>query len=571
MLHHNETDLDVQRLMHEIRASVAGRNDTEDEQTAPPRPPAAVAAQTNGHWEQKNHYHVNDLLRFHGDEFVGNAYRAILGREPDEAGMAHHLEGLASGRFNKIDVLASLHSSPEGRQSQVQLDGLSLPVVVRRLGRVPVIGYFVRLGVAVLRLPNTLQHHNRFEFYTWSQQRRATELQDQQHKQLSESLQLISAQMLEIMQGAAEQQRANELALAQQEQLANDRDAETRTYFDKSTHKLTSEITAVTEKIASLTKEIAVVSADVASLRKEIAQAGEQNTSLQQAVGQQQLALTQQQTENQRLADQLQPLRLRQEKSETELLMQERRLTVLLEEVGRNSPAANKRNLSAVAAVEADHLLDPLYAAFEDEFRGPTDEVRRRLQVYIPFLHDAGIKCDVLDVGCGRGEWLELLKSESIEARGVDHNRVFVERCRHAALNVIQQDALAYLRSLTDGSLSVVTAFHVVEHVPFEMLIKLLDEIVRTLKPGGMIIFETPNPENFMVGSYSFYADPTHRNPIPSKTLQFLLESRGLKTIEVLKLRSWDEAKLEGDTELVKRFNEYFYSAPDYAVIAGKP
>ena len=571
MLHHNETDLDVQRLMHEIRASVAGRNDPEDEQTAPPRPPAAVAAQTNGHWEQKNHYHVNDLLRFHGDEFVGNAYRAILGREPDEAGMAHHLEGLASGRFNKIDVLASLHSSPEGRQSQVQLDGLSLPVAVRRLGRVPVIGYFVRLGVAVLRLPNTLQHHNRFEFYTWSQQRRATELQDQQHKQLSESLQLISAQMLEIMQGAAEQQRANELALAQQEQLANDRDAETRSYFDKCTHQLTSEITAVTEKIASLTKEIAVVSADVASLRKEIAQAGEQNTSLQQAVGQQQLALTQQQTENQRLADQLQPLRLRQEKSETELLMQERRLTVLLEEVGRNSPAANKRNLSAVAAVEADHLLDPLYAAFEDEFRGPTDEVRRRLQVYIPFLHNAGIKSDVLDVGCGRGEWLELLKSESIEARGVDHNRVFVERCRHAALNVIQQDALAYLRSLTDGSLSVVTAFHVVEHVPFEMLIKLLDEIVRTLKPGGMIIFETPNPENFMVGSYSFYADPTHRNPIPSKTLQFLLESRGLKTIEVLKLRSWDEAKLEGDTELVKRFNEYFYSAPDYAVIAGKP
>ena len=131
MLHHNETDLDVQRLMHEIRASVAGRNDPEDEQTAPPRPPAAVAAQTNGHWEQKNHYHVNDLLRFHGDEFVGNAYRAILGREPDEAGMAHHLEGLASGRFNKIDVLASLHSSPEGRQSQVQLDGLSLPVAVR--------------------------------------------------------------------------------------------------------------------------------------------------------------------------------------------------------------------------------------------------------------------------------------------------------------------------------------------------------------------------------------------------------------------------------------------------------
>jgi O-antigen chain-terminating methyltransferase len=86
-----------------------------------------------------------------------------------------------------------------------------------------------------------------------------------------------------------------------------------------------------------------------------------------------------------------------------------------------------------------------------------------------------------------------------------------------------------------------------------------------------MFIAETPNPENFMVGSCNFYADPTHRNPIPSSTLRFLFESRGLKTIDVLKLRSWDEAKIEGDTELVKRFNEYFYSAPDYAVIAEKP
>ena len=87
---------------------------------------------------------------------------------------------------------------------------------------------------------------------------------------------------------------------------------------------------------------------------------------------------------------------------------------------------------------------------------------------------------------------------------------------------------------------------------------------------GGLLILETPNPENFMVGSYSFYADPTHRNPIPSATLQFLLESRGLGRIEVMKLRPWDAAKIDGNTEIIKRFNEYFYSAPDYGIIGWK-
>src|SRR5215208_2890827 len=139
-MHDNGPNVDVQRLMHEIRASVASPQHPAEEH---PQTPAT----SNGNLIGGNHYHVNDLLRFHGEDFVRNAYRALLCREPDEAGMAHHLEGLTSGRFNKIDVLASLHSSPEGRSTQVQLDGLSLPVTVRRLGRIPVIGYIVRVMI----------------------------------------------------------------------------------------------------------------------------------------------------------------------------------------------------------------------------------------------------------------------------------------------------------------------------------------------------------------------------------------------------------------------------------------
>ena len=218
-----------------------------------------------------------------------------------------------------------------------------------------------------------------------------------------------------------------------------------------------------------------------------------------------------------------------------------------------------------------DPELDGLYASFEDRFRGEREEVQRRLEVYLPLLTDAGITNGVLDIGCGRGEWLRLLRGKNIASQGVDRNRVFVEECRGDGFDVADADALDHLQGLPANSLNVVTSFHLVEHLEFEVLIKLLDEIERVLKPGGLVILETPNPENFMVGSCSFYADPTHRNPIPSETLEFLLESRGFTDTKIWKLRPWEEAKLEGDGELIRRFNEFFYSAPDYAVIAKKP
>jgi len=542
MSHDLGPNLDVQRLMHQIRANVASQHRPAEV------PNGRAPGQSNGHLEHKNHYHVNDLLRFHGEDFVRQAYRALLRREPDDPGMAHHLEQLASGRFNKLDVLASLHSSSEGRSSQVTLSGLTLPVIVRRLGRIPLLGYFVRVAVGIGRLPRLVQHQNQFEFYTWSQQRNIVERQDQHYKELSDSLQQISAQTLEMMQRAAEQQQASELTLQHYEALI-------AKYHEFET--------AIGERLAEIRK-----AGDASSLK--LIEQGQHLDRIDQTVTQQSTATQKLVSElNRELRQGLEAMTLRQEKTDAGLLMQERELTVLLDQI-KHDPAAPP-NLTAVAAIEQDHLLDALYASFEDQFRGSREEISRRLQVYLPFLKEAQITGGVLDVGCGRGEWLELLRSEGIEARGVDRNRVFIETCRGAGLDVVEQDALNYLRSLSDNSLSAITAIHFVEHVPFETLIAVLDEIRRTLKPGGLLIAETPNPENFMVGSCNFYTDPTHRNPIPSETLKFLLETRGLRCKDVLKLRPWDEAKLDGDSELISRFNEYFYSAPDYGIIATKP
>ena len=168
-LHISSSDLDVERLMHEIRQNVTRQSPPQE--AVAPRPTEPIGSlrlQPSFQPSRDNRYHINDLLRFHGEDFVRNAYRALLLREPDESGMAFHLQSLATGRFNKIDVLASLHYSHEGQQSGVTVEGLSTPATIRRLGRVPVLGYLLRMIIAILRLPASLQYQNQFEQYSLS-------------------------------------------------------------------------------------------------------------------------------------------------------------------------------------------------------------------------------------------------------------------------------------------------------------------------------------------------------------------------------------------------------------------
>ena len=120
------------------------------------------------------------------------------------------------------------------------------------------------------------------------------------------------------------------------------------------------------------------------------------------------------------------------------------------------------------------------------------------------------------------------------------------------------------------SSVGAITGFHIVEHVPLKALITLLNEALRVLRPGGVVIFETPNPENVLVGSKYFYMDPTHRNPLPSELLEFLLESRGFEGIEIVNLHPWESARVAGEGELTERFNTYFYGPMDYAIVGRK-
>ena len=258
-----------------------------------------------------------------------------------------------------------------------------------------------------------------------------------------------------------------------------------------------------------------------------------------------------------------------------QLALQERRLTTLFRETRRSGPEVSGEAGSAGQAEGAVPMTDPIYVEFENLYRGDRADIKRRFEFYIPRLKDSQLghpEMAVLDLGCGRGEWLELLRDEGLTGSGVDMNLVMIEECRSLGLSVTAGEAIQHLRSLPAASMGVVTGFHIVEHLPLDDLLALLDETNRVLRPGGMAIFETPNPSNMLVSTENFYLDPTHRNPLPKALLKFLLEARGLCDIEVLPLHPYPASyRLEDDGRQATRLlNQLFFSEQDYAVIGRK-
>jgi O-antigen chain-terminating methyltransferase len=278
--------------------------------------------------------------------------------------------------------------------------------------------------------------------------------------------------------------------------------------------------------------------------------------------------------------DQLQ--RLHQDQK-TQLVDLQRRVLLMVEEVRKRLPEPLAQDQLESLSRQGDHLFDAYYASFEDVFRGTRNDIKQRAKIYPPLIRNAQAGTEdrpVLDIGCGRGELLELLQEERLEATGIDINGVNVEACSTRNLRVAQADVLAHLTSLRDNSLGAVTGLHIIEHLPFETLVRLFDEVVRVLKPGGIAAFESPNPENLLVGACRFYYDPTHRNPLPPAVAQFMLEARGFVRVEIIRLDELrqtdrlpdvDPANGIPDLDRISRFlNQHFAAAPDYAVVGYK-
>jgi O-antigen chain-terminating methyltransferase len=233
----------------------------------------------------------------------------------------------------------------------------------------------------------------------------------------------------------------------------------------------------------------------------------------------------------------------------------------------------------AVAAAAARAAADSAYTAFENRYRGGREEIRERLAGYVSWFE--GLP-PVVDLGCGRGEFLALLKERGIAARGVEGNANAVRECRGQGLDVVQGDLLDFLRAEPGGSLGGVFAAQVAEHLPPPLLLGLLAEAHRALRPGGLLVLETVNPRS-VVGFLEVYnRDLTHERPLHPETLSFLAAAQGFTDVR-FELRSPVDPSsrlvpIPGDglperaaaalNENVERLNGLLYGPLEYALVA---
>ncbi len=229
---------------------------------------------------------------------------------------------------------------------------------------------------------------------------------------------------------------------------------------------------------------------------------------------------------------------------------------------GKTSPAKTRKTLRKGE--------NTFYRAFEERHRGSRELIKERLQVYLPLVQhcqELYEECPVIDLGCGRGEWLELLSEHGFAVFGVDLDEGMLAACEERNLPAEKKDALVALQGLPAQSQTIVSGFHIAEHLPFDILQEVVIEALRVLKPGGLLILETPNPENIIVGTANFYLDPTHQRPLPPALLAFLPEHYGFARTKVFRLQESAELR---DLPKISIRDIFGGVSPDYAVIAQK-
>ena len=210
------------------------------------------------------------------------------------------------------------------------------------------------------------------------------------------------------------------------------------------------------------------------------------------------------------------------------------------------------------------------YRAFEERYRGSRETIKERVKAYLPFVTPLLAlyrPTTAVDLGCGRGEWLELLQEEGFAPQGVDLDAHMLRACAERGLPAQQGEAVGYLKSLANASQCIVSGFHIAEHIPFADLQTLVIEARRVLKPGGLLILETPNPENLVVGTSSFYLDPTHLRPLPPLLLSFLPDQYGYARAKILRLQASFDLESDNEIQLIEVIEGV---SRDYAVVAQK-
>jgi SAM-dependent methyltransferase len=535
--------LSIDELMERVRAEVAHRRVVQSEETDEEGDRADNKRHQLPRWSgsarrlaAKPSYELGDLLQFTDEEFISVAFRVILRRPADVEGATHYLEALRGGR-SKIQILGDLRFSPEGWRNNVHINGLMIPYKLYGLQDRPVIGRFARflLGLARLpRLPHRLQA--------------AENSSGRNLQELGGVVNRISEELDTRLAGFEDEiaTRATVAALRVVEQC---------------TDTLAGQLDQLRGQVSELSAGMSKVAARLSLVEEGLIRTEARGVESARAIE----ALAAESAGHRR--------------SVLDLQRRLMGMAAAAPAAGASiEPPRGEMVPQKPASGAVNDILNADYVSFEDSFRGEREDIKKRCAHYLKSLQQAEIHPDaglILDLGCGRGEWLELLRESGYLARGVDLNAAMLEDSREHGLDVVEADALAYLASLPEDSVAAITSMHLVEHLPHDVLIQLLDESLRVLKPGGLLALETPNPENITVGSCWFYLDPTHRNPLPPALLQWIVSNRGFSDSRVERLSEFRGVpaieRLADDVPGSAQINEmagWFTAAPDYAILA---
>ena len=231
---------------------------------------------------------------------------------------------------------------------------------------------------------------------------------------------------------------------------------------------------------------------------------------------------------------------------------------------------------------QVEKILLPLeewkYPGFENRHRGSESEVKRQQEDYLHYFKPAGKK--VLDLGCGRGEFIEALRGKGISAEGIDLNEQMIDICRDKGLNCRKADILDTLSQQEDGSLGGIFSSQVIEHLPPDYLSRMMELAYFKLAPSSNIVLETVNPLSLFALVQIYFLDLTHQQPVHPEALKFLLECSGFKDVEIKYSGQLTQERLQelpGRDEIacilnanIDKLNELLFAPPNYAAIAQK-
>lgn len=237
-------------------------------------------------------------------------------------------------------------------------------------------------------------------------------------------------------------------------------------------------------------------------------------------------------------------------------------LRMVRQRISLDAPTPGTAGLPATAAPAPS--FD--YSRFAEKFRGPEEYVRKEQEQYADVFRYCK---NVLDIGCGRGEFLERMRGLQVSARGIDLSPESVALCRSKGLEAEIADLYSYLPSLEDESLGGVFCSQVVEHLPPDRLPEMIRLIAAKLVRGGVVAIETPNPECLAIFATHFYLDPTHTRPVPPALLAFYLEEFGIGRLETRRLSPAIES-MPSVGELPEGFRQAFFGGLDYVIIGRK-